>query len=119
MKKLKFRLCDEDRAQYGGEEWYTLDPDKLDHGRGRELERIEKEIGQPIRVVTNALNGDGTALGMRALIWLSRYQNGLREPFADFDIHTFRTEVEVINDDEGVPADAPLPDSPSTSETSG
>lgn len=114
MTKTRYRLCDEDRAEYGGQEWATFDPDLLTGARGHELERIEKELGQPIGTIVRAMRGDGSALGLRAIVWLARRQAGLKTPFADFDIRTLRVEVEAVADEPEVDP-GPLVGSPETS----
>jgi hypothetical protein len=117
VAKTKYRLCEQDRAEYGGPEWVTFDMDVLAGARGRELERIEKELGHPIGMVVAALNGDGTAIGIRALVWLARRQAGLKTPFADFDIRTLRVDAEIVPDAPEVVDVAPLDDWQETSET--
>jgi hypothetical protein len=119
VTKRRYKLCDEDQREYGGPEWVVLDFDKFTTSRAKHLERIEREVGMPLRHIMAAIQGEGTAVGARALVWIARDQNGLRTPFRDFDIHTLQVDVEVVPDDEdeAVTDTAPLDDSPANSET--
>lgn len=113
---IRFRLCDEDRAQYGGEEWVPFDVEKFNRLRARELEGFEAQTGVPLRVVEETLAGEATARGVRALVWIARSMGGLRTPFGDFDIHTRLVQIKV-DADGGPEAERPLDGSSSTSET--
>jgi hypothetical protein len=118
--KIRLRLCDTDRAEYGGEEWLTFDSEQLNALRASELERIEKQMGPTVlNAAVDCLNGNTSAVGVRGLIWLTRYLSGLRTPFEDFNIHTFQTSLEVVKpkpdteetdvplDDSSLPSEAP------------
>lgn len=119
MTKRRFRLCDEDQQEFGGPEWVTLDFDTFVNARAKQLERIERELGVPLRQIVAAIQGEGSIIGIRALVWIARDQNGLRTPFKDFDIRTMRVDAEVVPDDDEPETDAaPLDDSPANSETS-
>lgn len=111
MSMMRYKLCDEDRAEFGGEEWYTLDVAKLANARGKELARIEVELGMPLAVPLGVVTGTSYAIeGIRAVVWLARYQNGLRTPFNDFDIRTMKVDTEEVPDQEELDI-APLPES--------
>lgn len=116
MARFRYKLCDEDRAEFGGEEWYTLDVDKLANARGKELARLEVELGMPLAVPMSIVTMTGSSIeGIRAVVWLARYQNGIRTPFDKFDIRTMRVDVEVVPDEEEADV-APLPESSDGSE---
>lgn len=108
MSKLKFRLCDEDRAEFGGEEWEVLDRDRFENARAAELERYERQTGVPLQVLLANINGELSVAGIRALAWIAREQRGLRTPFAEFDIRPLKMRTEFVPDDEDVPAELPL-----------
>lgn len=115
MSKFRFRLCDEDRAEFGGPEWVELDRSRLESARAAELERIERDTSQPISVVLDALNGQLTAVGVRALIWIAREHAGLKTPFRDFNIHTLKVDSDFIPDEKPAETD-PLDSSSAGSE---
>ncbi|EXG80024.1 hypothetical protein [Cryptosporangium arvum] len=115
---IRFSLDTADRAHFGGPEWLTLDVEQLAGAPAFELEAIEKELGHPIRLVIGALEGQASALGLRALIWLAYRQAGLRTPFGEFNIHTLKARSETVPDVQEAAAAAPLDGSPGGSATS-
>jgi len=95
--KLRLRMSDADRAEFGGEEWIPFDSEQLNGLRADELERIEKAMGgRELSAAVATLNGNPTVTGSRALVWLARYLHGLRTPWADFNIHTYQVDVEIV-----------------------
>lgn len=119
MVKTKYRLCDQDRAEYGGPEWVEFDTDVFGDKRAGELERLEKDLGHPISTVIQTLYGEPSVLGLRAIIWLARLEAGYKTPFREFDIRTLRVTADAVPTAEPEVDPAPLDDSPAGSETPG
>jgi len=115
----KYRLNEEDRARFGGPEWLTFDFAKFGKMQAAELEALEEDFGHPLARVLNAVNGDGSVLGFRALVWIAYQQAGLRISFREFNIQTLQVDVETVPAPQEAASVAPLDDSPAGSETSG
>ena len=82
--KVSFRLSDDDRERYGGDEWVSLDTDGLaDLGYDR-LNALEKDIRREedtsIPRILAIEWPRTTMLGYRALSWIARQAAGLDKP---------------------------------------
>lgn len=121
MSGKRYRLTEEDRAEFGGPEWVFLNFDELANGRAKTLERYERQTGVRMSDVLNAYIGNTVSLAaVRALVWIARDQMGLRTPFDEFDIHTMRIDTEYVPDEdpeEEAATAAPLSESAGSSET--
>lgn len=115
MALTRFRLCEQDRAQFGGPEWVTFDLGRLVKARAKELELIEEETGHPIARLMRAVAGDHSILGLRMVVWVARYQSDIRTPFDEFDIHAMQMDSELV-EDQAEPDVLPLSGSSSPSE---
>lgn len=103
----EFRLCDEDLAQYGGPEWVPFDRDQLHDVPFDELHKWEKETGIGTVVLLAGEFAEGTALGIKGVIWLARKMNKVDTvPFKDFNIKTLKARYrDPLAGDDAVPPD--------------
>lgn len=74
---IELRMCDEDRARYGGPEWIPLDLDRLVDAPASTLERWEEEVGYAIELAcAQAGATHPPSRPVRILVWLARKQGG-------------------------------------------
>lgn len=112
--KVSFRLSDADREKWGGDEWTTVDTDKLpDLGYDR-LDELERDMKRYDKTsITKILAWEwphASMLGQRGMAWLARQVCGFTEPaWPDFKPDVLGGLTFEINraDDESADADPP------------
>jgi hypothetical protein len=74
----RIRMCDADREKYGGDEWLELEAaDILDEETGV-IEQIEEAWGMSPAEFLHGVTR-GTVKAVRALIWVARWKQGMRD----------------------------------------
>lgn len=85
---IEIRLCDEDLARWGGDEWLTIDLAEYKHLPDDELIKLEEGMGMSFFRLRRIEAPENTARGIKAMAWLARQRAGLTEPdFGKFRIH--------------------------------
>lgn len=84
----RIRMCDADREKYGGDEWLVLEmADIFDEETGV-VEQVEEKWGLSPAEFLHAVSR-GTVKGIRALMWVARWKQGIRD-----DPRTFRPRTQ-------------------------
>lgn len=98
----RIRMCDEDRATYGGPEWVEIDMSALlDESTGL-LEQIEENFGlTPGEFLVQTSRGGMRAT--RAMVWTARFKAGCKD-----DPRTFRPRVQEFSGVQYEPTSAEL-----------
>lgn len=92
---VEVRLCDEDREQFGGPEWWVFDLTPLNELKTERLTELEREMGMSIWQLRNVEIPRSTARAMKASCWLPRELSGddeLRFEWDDFDIWPLKVD---------------------------
>jgi hypothetical protein len=84
----RISMCDADREKYGGDEWLVLEASELLDEETGLIEQIEEKWGMSPAEFLHA-SARGTVKGVRALIWVARWKQGLRD-----DPRTFRPKTQ-------------------------
>lgn len=101
---LEIKLCDEDRAKYGGDEWLVVDVAEYTSLPDDELIAIEEGMQMSFFRLRRIEAPEGTMRGTKALAWLARQRAGLTEPaFAKFKIHPGLVLTRVPGDTDPAP----------------
>lgn len=83
----RIRMCDEDRARYGGPEWVEISLAELEDEETGLIEQIELQWDiTPEELIPRIQRG--SMIATRAMIWAARYKTGIRE-----SAKTFRPKV--------------------------
>lgn len=121
MALIEVRMCDEDRKEYGGPEWTTLDVDRLFDSPAALLERWEAETGYAIeRAAAECALAFPPAKAVRTIVWLARKQHGANadaidddgqpEPFARLqDLKTMKVRIRDVAGDADPPDQSEQP----------
>lgn len=104
MAAVEFSLDPRDQEKYKGPEWVLFDRDALDDLAFSELNRYEKQLGVSIAHLITREFANGTALGIKGVVWLARQMAGHEETFAALDIRTRRVRHRAAGVDAGPPA---------------
>jgi hypothetical protein len=94
---LQIRLCDEDRAAYGGPEWLVFDPERIRDLPVEELEEMEEasliSIGSMLDIVESTGDIPTTARFRRAAAWIALHCAGEEMPWGKFTPRILRAQV--------------------------
>lgn len=86
----RIRLCDGDRAEFGGPDELVFDEELLLAMRAKALIALEDEMGLSYQRIKHVEIRSGSAEGIKARAWLARQLSGdktLRKPsYAEFEI---------------------------------
>lgn len=109
---MHFRLCESDRAEYGGPEWFAFDAEDLVDMRASKLTTFETTLGRKLSEVLTGMGADD----LRARLWLGRHLAGVVEEYEAFDPRVFAVETSRETPKE-TPDPEPSPTGPPLSET--
>ncbi len=106
----EFKLDERDRKAIGGPEWVLFDRAALDDQPFETLHRWESEIGAGITWVLAREFGRGTAVGIKAIVWIAYKMGGHTDKsFAQFALNYPRKVL--VRDAGAIDADPPQPGS--------
>lgn len=108
----EFRLCDEDRAKFGGPEWVMFDEADLDDVDSVTLADYEARLGIQFHILYAYDEPRNSIRWQAAQIWLARQMAGVDTP----DLWDFRIKVRKVerrdvatSDGDAVPPDSSSP----------
>lgn len=94
---VKLKLCEADRAEYGGPEWLVFDVTAFDDMTTEQLDEFEQAMNMSIWRLRNVELPQRTARGTKAVCWLARQLSGdklLIEPgFDEFEIRPLQVDA--------------------------
>lgn len=80
---VEIKLCDEDRAKYGGDEWLPFDLSEYTSMDGDKLIALEAGMGMSFFRLRRVEMPESTMRAMKAMVWLARQNAGLSLPMFD------------------------------------
>jgi hypothetical protein len=103
-QSVRYKLSDEDAQKFAGPEWVTFDRRIVFHMDANELMEIEEAMNVTIgRFLMASLQG--SAFGIKGMVWLARRMAGIKEDFKEFNPHIFELTSEKVTEEKEESAD--------------
>lgn len=117
MAAVLLRLCDEDRAALGGDEWLRFDEAHLDDLDFDTLNSYESEFGISLEYLLSVDKLAKTARWTAARVWLALKWSGVKVPrWKDFNLKVRKVQVKPEKATKPKAADADPPTSSPSSD---